>query len=68
MTISQNIKKYRKYNRMTQKELASKSGYSISYIKKIESLSNRNISIEALFYISKALEKDILHLLYKTDI
>ena len=34
--IGRNIKKYRKLKHMSQRQLAIKSGYSYSYIKKLE--------------------------------
>ncbi len=58
--VGANIKKYRQKNKLTQQELAIKSGYSYSYIKKIEGkYSPKNFSILTLYNISKALDIDI---------
>lgn len=69
LIIGKNIKKYRRLKKITQKELSIKTGYSISYIKKIESnLNYRNFSIKALSNISKALDIDIKNLFFDKDI
>lgn len=60
IVISQNIKKYRLKRNMTQKEFAKKSGYSYSYIKKIEgSRSPKNFSVLTLYNISLALDIEL---------
>lgn len=67
--VSINIKKYRKLNNMTQYELAKKSGYSYSYIKKIEGPKcPNNYSILTLFNISKCLNISIKCLFDEIDI
>lgn len=52
--ISKNIKKYRKLNSMTQKDLASKVGVSIAAVSNWETGSN-SIDIDSLFKVCKAL-------------
>lgn len=67
--VGENIRKYRKKQSLTQQELANKSGYSYSYIKKIEGKeSPKNFSILTLYNISKALDIDIKHLFDNDDI
>lgn len=58
--IAKNLKKYRKAKRMTQKDLAKKSGYSYAYIRRIEGPNCiKNFSVLTLYNISIALEIDI---------
>ncbi len=60
LIITKNIKKYRLKNGMTQKELATKSGYSHAYIRRIEAPSCiKNFSIQTIYNISLALDIDI---------
>ncbi len=60
LIVGQNIKKYRIKNHLTQKELAKRSGYSYSYIKKIEGPdSPKNFSLLTLYNISESLNIDI---------
>lgn len=63
--IGQNIKKYRKLNKkLTQKELAEKSGICTSLIGGLESNNiNQGISIYNLYKISKVLNISIDKLL-----
>lgn len=59
-TISENIKKYRKLNNMTQNQLAEKVGISFSYLSKIEATNcNKSFSLDVLFDIADALNIDI---------
>ena len=68
-TISKNIKKYRKVNKMTQYDLAVKSGYSYAYIRRIEGPKCiKNFSIQTIYNISKALEIPIKNLFDNKDI
>ena len=61
--ISNNIKKYRLANKMTQKDLAKKSGYSYAYIRRVEGPKcAKNFSIRMLENIACALNVDIKHL------
>lgn len=61
--ISNNIKKLRKKNGMTQKELAERVGISISYLSKIEAANcNKSFSLHVLFDIAEALNVDIKEL------
>ena len=58
--IAQNIKKYRKEKKLTQKELADKVGISLSYLSKIEATNcGKSFSLYVLFDISDALNIDI---------
>jgi len=67
--ISQNIKKYRKIRGLTQQELSQKTGYSYSYIRKIEGPNcPKNFSILTLYIIAKSLDIDIQCLFDKNDI
>ena len=52
--ISKNIRKYRKFNNMTQKELAGKVGVSIAAVSNWETGTN-SIDIDSLFKVCKAL-------------
>lgn len=59
-TISENIKKYRIQNNLTQRELADKVGISLSYLTKIEAANcNKSFSLHVLFDIADALNIDI---------
>ena len=58
--ISENIKKYRIENNLTQRELADKVGISLSYLSKIEASNcNKSFSLHVLFDIADALNIDI---------
>lgn len=58
--ISENIKKYRIQNKLTQRELADKVGISLSYLTKIEAANcNKSFSLHVLFDIADALDVDI---------
>ncbi len=67
--VVNNIKKYRKAKGITQQELANLTGYSYSYIKKIEGPNSpKNFSILTLYNISKALDVDIKCLFEENNI
>lgn len=69
LTIAKNIRKYRKKQKMTQKDLAIRSGYSYAYIRRIEGPKClKNFSILTLYNISKALKIDIKCLFENEDI
>lgn len=69
LTVSKNIKKYRKQQKITQQELATKSGYSYAYIRRIEGPKClKTFSILTLYNISKALNIDIKCLFDEQDI
>ena len=69
LLVSNNIKKYRKINKMTQKELAKRSGYSYAFIRRIEGPKCiKNFSIQTIYNISKALEIPIKNLFDNKDI
>ena len=60
LTIAKNVKKYRCLLNMTQEELAIKSGYSYSHIKKLEAKKcKKSFSIETVYNISLALGIDV---------
>lgn len=63
--IGQNIKRYRKLNNMTQRELAYKAEVSENLIAKLESKTHQTISIDTLDIIASALDIDITLLLEK---
>lgn len=66
LMISSNIKKYRLANKMTQKDLALKSGYSYAYIRRMEGPKCiKNFSIQTILNISIALNIDIKNLFDK---
>lgn len=65
--IGQNIKKYRKINKITQRELAIKSSVSENLIAKLESKTHQTISIDTLDIIADALGIDIA-LLFEKEI
>lgn len=69
LIISNNIRKYRLANNMTQKELAVKSGYSYAYVRRMEGPKcTKNFSIQTLQNISQALEIDIKYLFEDNNI
>lgn len=57
--IGQNIKKYRKQKKMTQRQLAELNFLSDSFIAKLESVTFQTISIDTLEKIANSLEVDI---------
>ena len=58
--IRNNIQKYRKEKKLTQQQLADKSGLTMNYISKIESKKmQRGFTIVSLTRIADALEIDI---------
>lgn len=58
MNVSTTLKKLRKENKLTLKELSLKSGVSVSFISDIENM-RRNPSIETLESLAKALNVSI---------
>ena len=69
LLIGKNIKKYRKSLKMTQYELAKKSGYSYAFIRRIESTnSQKYFSLQTVYNISLALNIDIKNLFENNDI
>lgn len=58
MNVSTTLKKLRKENKLTLKELSIKSGVSVSFISDIENM-RRNPSIETLESLAKALNVSI---------
>ena len=69
LTVAKNIKKYRRRNKMTQKDLAIVSGYSYAYIRRLESSKcNKNFSIKTLYNLSKVLNVDIKELFKRDNI
>lgn len=58
--IRKNITKYRKEKNITQKELAKRIGYSVSYLNAIESkVKKKTFSITVLGRIADVLKIDI---------
>ncbi len=69
LVIANNIRKYRKKNKLTQKELARRSGYSYAYIRRVEGPKCiKNFSIQTIYNLSKALNVDIKELFEESDI
>ena len=60
--IGQNIKKYRKLNGLTQRQLADKLLLSESFIAKLESKTHQTISIDTALQIAHVLKIDIKNL------
>ena len=56
--IAKNIKKYRKLNKMTQKELSQKVGVSIAAVSNWETGAN-SIDVDTLFQVCDALNVSI---------
>ena len=63
--VGRNIKKYRKLNNMTQKELAEKLILSESFIAKLESKTHQTVSLDTLEQISHVLNIEIKDLFDK---
>lgn len=58
--IARNIKKYRQQKKITQRELAKKTGYSYAYIRRIEGPNcPKNFSILTIYNICNALNVNI---------
>ena len=69
LTIARNIKKHRIKKKLTQKELAIKSGYSYAYIRRVEGPKcTKNFSIQTIYRLAKALDIDIRELFDEEDI
>ena len=69
LIVARNIKKYRKLKNMTQDDLAKKTGYSYSYIRRIEAPKcSKNFSIQTIYNISLALEIPIMYLFEDNNI
>jgi len=63
LVVAENIRKYRRLKNMSQKDLANKTGYSYSYIRRIEAPKcSKNFSIQTIYNISVALEVPIKYL------
>ena len=63
--VDKNIKKYRKINNLTQRQLADKLLLSESFIAKLESNTHQTISLDTLEQISLVLNTDIKNLFDK---
>ena len=69
IVIAKNIKKYRKKQKMTQKELAKKCGYSYAYIRRVEAPNcTKNFSILTIYNICNALGISISSIFEDDDI
>lgn len=67
--VAKNIKKYRKNQKITQQELARRTGYSYAYIRRIEAPKcSKNFSILTLYNICKSLDINIGSLFENDDI
>lgn len=67
--LAKNIKKYRRKSKLTQKELALKSGYSYAYIRRLEAPGCiKNFSIQTIYNLAKCLNIDIRQLFEEDDI
>lgn len=66
--IAKNIKYYRKEEKLTQAQLAEKTGYSHEFIRRIEAPnSKKNFSIDAVSNIANALNINIEILFEKRE-
>ena len=69
LIVTKNIKKYRKLKHMSQRQLSIKSGYSYSYIKKLENEKEyKTFSLQTIDNISKTLQIDIKCFFENSDI
>lgn len=69
LIISNNIKKYRLRKHISQRELATKCGYSYTYIRQIEAKKcTKKYSIQVIYNISIVLEINIVKLFEKENI
>ncbi|MBF0483373.1 MAG: helix-turn-helix transcriptional regulator [Candidatus Omnitrophica bacterium] len=55
-TFSNNVKKYRQKNNLTQEELSEISGVAYKYIQKIEGKTTPNVGIDLVEKLAKALK------------
>ncbi len=63
--VGKNIKKYRKLNDLTQRQLAEKLLLSESFIAKLESNTHQTISLDTIEQIAHVLNIDIKNLFDK---
>lgn len=63
--VGKNIKKYRKLNNLTQRQLAEKLLLSESFIAKLESNTHQTISLDTIEQIAHVLNIDIKNLFDK---
>lgn len=69
LVVAENIKKYRKQRNLTQEDLAKISGYSDSYIRRIEAPKcQKNFSIQTIYIIASSLNIPIKNLFDDEDI
>ena len=60
LIVAKNIQKYRKLAKMTQYELAKKTGYSYAYIRRLEAPKCvKNFSVQTIYQIAKAINIEI---------
>lgn len=57
--IGKNVKKYRKKKGLTQRQLANRINYSLSFVAGLESKKHQTFSLGALYRISLILDVDI---------
>ncbi|RAK50180.1 XRE family transcriptional regulator [Macrococcoides bohemicum] len=65
-TIAMNIRAYRKYYRLTQKELAERAGITRCHLNDIEH-SRKNVSLQTLEQIAKKLDVEPYKLLRNAE-
>lgn len=66
--FSNNVKRIRKQNNLTQEELAELADLSISYVKQIESCKDfKNLTLTTMLKLSKALNTTINNLFYNLN-
>jgi len=65
--LSENIKKYREINNISQEQLAEISGLHRTYIGSVER-KERNVTLSTLACLSKALNISVPNLLTKQDL
>lgn len=63
--VGKNIKKYRKQNNLTQRQLADKLLLSESFIAKLESKTHQTVSLDTLEQIAYVLKIEIKDLFDK---
>lgn len=60
LIVAKNIRKYRKLAKMTQYELAMKTGYSYAYIRRLEAPKCvKSFSLQAICHIANVINVDI---------
>lgn len=68
MNIGNNIRYFRKRSRLTQEQLAEKSGLSVNFISRLERTSDQNVSIKTLMKIATAFDITLAELVSVPDL